>query len=229
MQMMKKLSLMILIFSANFTAYSSVIAVGGNAVFMGTAPNDVSTSNIQNSAIMVFNENQNMLINQNMAVDYDLLDQSTQLFGFPTSINPLTGTLFQGRYHSHLIVYNPLVATSSGKASIRFDETVVGVFISLGGLSLSDSIFNSVTSSYDNGNSAIRPGESNDQFDFFANTLNITNLFADATNIDQIRVITTAEDQSVPVNSPALYLVVLFGMAGLFTLRKAHAGDCRQS
>jgi hypothetical protein len=153
---------------------------------------------------MVFEEKLGMTLSQTMSVDYDLLDQQMVLSGFPNSVGPLTGTLFNSRYDSHLIHYDPFAAGASSPASIRFDNTIVGVFASIPGLNLSDAIFNSTTIDYNSGDDPLgRASESDTQFSYFAGTLNIFNISTDEFNVSQLRVITTAEIDPIEMNAPS--------------------------
>ena len=213
------IALTVLVFAVGQANAALISTVGG--VLAGGAPLDLSEGASQNSLIQGFNEDQGVTTTGLTPIDYDITDATLLL----TGISGAGGakTLGPGTYDSHIIHYDPPPpGRQSSEASFTFDGTIVALMVTanspIATLYATDSIFNSTTTDWNSGDNPIgRRAENGDTFNFDGNTLNVTLFSTNASNVDQIRVL-TLRNPTVPL--PATVWLFGAGLAGLGAVRR---------
>lgn len=207
-----------LLITLSGTASASIISVTGNAQILNSTPSNLAEGQQQSNLVLVFNEDQDVLIDSPIAADYDGSDEGSALNGFDTGLNVTggNGMLSAGLYDSHLITFDPFGSGSSGSATFAFDGLIAAIFVSAERLFATDSLFNTTTTTFYQASQSIgRRSESHDWFSFNGNILSIVGLTANGRHTDQIRVITYASNiaSTQSVAAPAMLLLISIGLA----------------
>lgn len=200
---------------------ASIISVTGSGQILNYTPADVSEGVVEGDIVYGFDEDQHVYLDSGIAADYDESDGDgstlTGSNGVSSSLTA-TGWLSAGLYDSHLITFDPNVA-SPGASSIEsvsftFSGNIVAIFLSAERLWATDDLFNSITDTYySTGVDFGRRAEFPDLISFTGNTLTIEYLITNWKYTDQIRVIT-----QVPAPAPVAMLLMV--MSAMIVVRK---------